>query len=304
MPPAISRTSLCRLLSTCSSVSDARFTLKPHCTTTSDPSMRVLRTSRPVKGPNRISSSCGYCDNHDISAPRLTMPCLASMTMPGRDPSPLAYPIATPRSRVVDIKPFSTPPLTPNSLAVQNVSGSFMPLTPRYTFVAIVSLPSLITALLMPCNVVQYLLSDFFASSNVIVPSEGCSNILAVPMYASAVAFGQQSETIVLRRKGTVDPTPRKTELYLTNIGPVYMMAAISSSTISFVCLAASSRSLCASAARSTSANNRRLRQWLRSGIFSSDSAGHDSRPSLASAPASSSSVTKSHSALDVVSTP
>ena len=82
------------------------------------------------------------------------------------------------------------------------------------------------------------------------------------------------------------------------------MMAAISSSTISFVCLAASRRSLCASAARSTSASGRRLRQWPRLGIFSSDSAGHDARPILASAAASSSSVTKSHSASDVVRTP
>ena len=82
------------------------------------------------------------------------------------------------------------------------------------------------------------------------------------------------------------------------------MMAAISSSMISFVCLAFSSRLLCASAARLTSASDRHLRQRLRSGIFSVDSAGHDSSFTLASAVASSSSVTKSHSALDVVSTP
>ena len=71
-----------------------------------------------------------------------------------------------------------------------------------------VSLPSLMIALLMQCSVVVYLLSDFLASSNVMV----------FAVYASATAMGQQSETIVLRRSGTVDRRPRRTPLYLTNI--------------------------------------------------------------------------------------
>ena len=48
-----------------------------------------------------------------MSAPRFTIPCCTSMTMPIREWSPDAYPIATSLSRVVDMKADSTPPLTP-----------------------------------------------------------------------------------------------------------------------------------------------------------------------------------------------
>ena len=73
---------------------------------------------------------------------------------------------------------------------------------------AFVSLPSLMIALLMQCSVVVYLLSDFLASSNVMV----------FAVYASATALGQQSETIVFRRNAAVDRRPRRTPLYLMNI--------------------------------------------------------------------------------------
>ena len=80
------------------------------------------------------------------------------------------------------------------------------------------SLEHLTTVLLSTWSVVVYLLSSLFATSNVIVPSKGCWNILAVPMYALAVAFGQQSETIVFRMNGASERSPLSTPLYLTNI--------------------------------------------------------------------------------------
>ena len=49
------------------------------------------------------------------------------------------------------------------------------------TFLATVSLPSLMMALLMACRVVVNLLSDSFACSNESVPSVGCWKILALP---------------------------------------------------------------------------------------------------------------------------
>ena len=75
-----------------------------------------------------------HCESHEISAPRLTMPCRISSTMPIFEPSPAAYPVATSTSRVVDMNAGSTPPLTPYLLASQNSSGSFMPAIPRYTW--------------------------------------------------------------------------------------------------------------------------------------------------------------------------
>ena len=52
------------------------------------------------------------CESHESSAPRFTIPCLTSMTMP-KPPQPDAYPIATCCSVVVDMKAASTPPATP-----------------------------------------------------------------------------------------------------------------------------------------------------------------------------------------------
>ena len=106
-------------------------------------------------------------------------------------------------SSVVDMNAASTPPLTPKAFATQNSFGSlgaqkrahayyevsnscnpaaahFIPLIPRYTFVALVSLPSLIMALLIAWSVVLYLLSECLASSNPSLPLAG-SLILAVP---------------------------------------------------------------------------------------------------------------------------
>ena len=86
----MSRTTLRRLLSTSSSVSADRLIENAHSITTTEPSMRVRSTSMPVSGPKRISLSCGYCESHEMSAPRLTIPCCTSMTMPIREPSPAA----------------------------------------------------------------------------------------------------------------------------------------------------------------------------------------------------------------------
>ena len=49
----------------------------------------------------RTSFSCGYCDNHEISAPRSTIPCWMEKTTPG-PPIEAAYCNATSRLVVVD----------------------------------------------------------------------------------------------------------------------------------------------------------------------------------------------------------
>ena len=126
----MSRTIFCRLPSTCSIVSAVRLMEKLHSITTTEPSTRVHSTSMPVRGPKRISRSCGYCESQLISAPRLTIPCCTSITMPAPWP-PEAYPMATNRSVVVDMNACSTPPRTLNLLGVQNSSGSFIPAMPR-----------------------------------------------------------------------------------------------------------------------------------------------------------------------------
>mmetsp|Transcript_76481 Transcript_76481/g.151630 ORF Transcript_76481/g.151630 Transcript_76481/m.151630 type:complete len:273 (-) Transcript_76481:1238-2056(-) len=109
-----------RLPVTCSRVSAERLILNSHSMTTTDPWMYVRNTSIPVSGGNNISCSKLYCDNHEMSAPRLTMPCRTWITRPIREPSPAAYPIATLCSRVVDMNAGSTPPLTSNAFACQN----------------------------------------------------------------------------------------------------------------------------------------------------------------------------------------
>ena len=58
-------------------------------------------TSRPVSGAKRISCSCGYCESHQMSAPRSIMPCWISKTMPL--PPEAAYCIATSRFFVIDL---------------------------------------------------------------------------------------------------------------------------------------------------------------------------------------------------------
>ena len=61
MPPAISRTSLCRLLSTCSIVSAVRLTEKAHSTTTTELSIRVPSTSIPE---DAVAACHGPCILH------------------------------------------------------------------------------------------------------------------------------------------------------------------------------------------------------------------------------------------------
>ena len=85
------------------------------------------------------------------------------------------------------------------------------------TLEALVSLPSLIIALLMPCSVVVYLLSERLASLKESVPLAS-PKILAVPLYCSQSFAGQQSCTIVFLRKQLPDWRPLKMALYLTNI--------------------------------------------------------------------------------------
>ena len=63
-----------RLPSTCSSVRAVRLIEKSQMISTTEPSMRVSSTSMPVRGPKSVSASCGYCENHEMLAPRLTMP--------------------------------------------------------------------------------------------------------------------------------------------------------------------------------------------------------------------------------------
>ena len=82
---------------------------------------------------------------------------------------------------------------------------------------ALVSLPSLMIALLMPCSVVVYRLSELLACSKEIEPLAG-SNVLAVPWNCSATSFGQHNSIIVFLRKSLEDCKPRSTPLYLTNI--------------------------------------------------------------------------------------
>ena len=87
----------------------------------------------------------------------------------------------------------------------------------RRTLVALVSLPSLMIALLMPCSVVVYLLSELLTCSKESAPLAGWK-MLAVPMYGSQSFMGQQSCTIVFLRKSLPDWRPLKMALYLTNI--------------------------------------------------------------------------------------
>ena len=51
-------------------------------TTWTEPSMREETTSSAVSGAKRISRSNGYCESHDKSAPRSTIPCSISCTSP------------------------------------------------------------------------------------------------------------------------------------------------------------------------------------------------------------------------------
>eukprot|EP00967_Tisochrysis_lutea_P060333 scaffold77172_cov26-Tisochrysis_lutea.AAC.2 len=120
------------------------------------PSTRYECTSSPDSGPHRISRSCGYCDSQAMSAPRSTMPIGISNTMPAAECAVgcEAYPIATSREVVVDIKACSTPPATPNSFLRKNSSGSVAPERPRYTRVDMVNFDAFSTTELIACNVV------------------------------------------------------------------------------------------------------------------------------------------------------
>ena len=94
------------------------------------------------------------------------------------------------------------------------------------------SSPSLITAELMPCTVVVYLLSERKASSKGSEPLAG-AKILASPMYAWKTSAGQQSWIIVLHRKLDSDACkPLSTALYLTNICECEEGRALSSKAI------------------------------------------------------------------------
>ena len=76
----MSVTTFLRLASTCSIVGAARLTERRTAMNRTAPSTRVDCTSRPVSGAKRISFSCGYCESHERSAPRSTMPiCISKM---------------------------------------------------------------------------------------------------------------------------------------------------------------------------------------------------------------------------------
>ena len=39
------------------------------------------RTCRPMSGGSSVSASCGYCESHEMSAPRSIMPITSSSTV-------------------------------------------------------------------------------------------------------------------------------------------------------------------------------------------------------------------------------
>jgi len=181
-------------------------------------SMRISRASRPASGAKSTSASWGYCESHEISAPRSIMPCWISTTMPNLS---CEYWYATLTSGVVDMKASSTPPLTPCSLGYQNVSGKRRPAMPRKTGFATVSLPILTMQELMTWIVVVYMLSSLRTLSYVSAPLAS-SHFCAVPMYFSYISLGVTSETMSFLRNVTGESSPRSTPLYLTKSGPVY----------------------------------------------------------------------------------
>ena len=106
----------------------------------------------------RDGRPCGYCESHATSAPRSTIPCFTSKTIAAFFLD-AAYLSATSLSSVHDMNATSTPPRTLYWFGVQNGRGSSAPETPRYSFVADVSLLSLMIALLITWSVVVYLSS-------------------------------------------------------------------------------------------------------------------------------------------------
>jgi len=47
-------------------------------TISTEPSTRVVCTSHAVSGAKSTSSSEGYCESHEMDAPRETIPCCSS----------------------------------------------------------------------------------------------------------------------------------------------------------------------------------------------------------------------------------
>mmetsp|Transcript_21185 Transcript_21185/g.62691 ORF Transcript_21185/g.62691 Transcript_21185/m.62691 type:complete len:355 (+) Transcript_21185:365-1429(+) len=77
----MSVSSFLRLPATCSSVSEAMLMEKLLWTTSVLPSTLVERTCRPMSGGSSVSASCGYCESHEMSAPRSIMPITSSSTV-------------------------------------------------------------------------------------------------------------------------------------------------------------------------------------------------------------------------------
>ena len=82
-----------------------------------------------TSGANKISCSWGYCESHDRSAPRSTIPMPTWKRVPPL-PWAAAYWSATSWSRVVDMKLGSTPPRMLCAFGSQNSRGR-TPTTPR-----------------------------------------------------------------------------------------------------------------------------------------------------------------------------
>mmetsp|Transcript_17002 Transcript_17002/g.55773 ORF Transcript_17002/g.55773 Transcript_17002/m.55773 type:complete len:205 (+) Transcript_17002:1405-2019(+) len=125
----MSRTTFFLLARTCSMVRAERLMFRRTATTSTEFSTRVDVTSRPVRGAKQISSSWGYWDTHERSAPRSTMPMLISKIV---ETDPLdAYCIDTCLFVVVLMKANSTPPQMLCLLGVQNSGGNRPPAMPR-----------------------------------------------------------------------------------------------------------------------------------------------------------------------------
>mmetsp|Transcript_62507 Transcript_62507/g.171675 ORF Transcript_62507/g.171675 Transcript_62507/m.171675 type:complete len:240 (+) Transcript_62507:530-1249(+) len=94
-------------------------------TTSTAPSTWVPTTSSTERGGSRISSSLGYCESHEMDAPRATKPCeISKRIMPGER---RAYLSASSLAVVVDMNAISMPPRTPAASARQNDAGSAPP---------------------------------------------------------------------------------------------------------------------------------------------------------------------------------
>ena len=169
---------------------------------------------------------------------------------------------------------------------------------------ALVSLPSLMITELMACSVLVYLFTDCLATSKVMLPAAARKSLPrgVEPRYASAMSLEQQRLIIWLRRKGDSELRPRSTPLYLTNIGPVYRIAAIISSVTTSGWFASRSCWFLSTAASSRDSRERRCRAHALSGNLSTVSIGQHGIRSCSGV--TSALATKCHSIRDCVSTP